>query len=115
MPRKCRLLNQLRDNPLCVGFAWEASPGSGKYEYQNDNDLGLDADGLEGVVIEAEKIPLGDGRYMLLDSSFAGDGEGSERAADLDTVKALLKECHPHLFKLTEEEAALCRAYWARF
>ena len=105
----------LMEDPLCIGVAWECRKGSGLYNYQNDNDLGLSYDGIEGVSIEAERIPLGDqGHYMLLD---LGDYEDMEDggSADLDTVKALLKECHPNKFMLDDTEKKLCEAYWGRF
>lgn len=105
----------LMDDPMCMGVAWECRKGSGLYNYQNDNDLGLDADGIEGVSIEAERVPLGDkGHYMLLDLGDCQDMEDGA-AADLGTVNALLKECHPTVFQLTEAEKKLCEAYWARF
>lgn len=105
----------LMDDPKCMGVAWECRKGSGLYNYQNDNDLGLDAEDIEGVFIEAERIPLDDrGHYMLLDLGDCQDMEDGA-AADLGTVKALLKECHPPLFQLSEAEKKLCEAYWARF
>ena len=105
----------LMDDPLCMGVAWECRKGSGLYNYQNDNDLGLDVDGIEGVLINAERLPLGDqGHYMLLDLENCQDMEDGA-ATDLDTVKALLKECHPTLFHLNDDEQTLCKAYWARF
>ena len=109
------LAHALGEDPLCLGVAWRVRPGEDLWNYQNDNDLGLDLEGYdEAGGIEAERLTADEaGHYIIIDEAFGDMEDGA--AAPLNTVVALLKECHPTLFKLTPAEQKLCDDYWGRF
>ena len=110
------LEHALFEDPLCLGICWELKKGSGEYEYQNDNDLGLDRENYEGCVAPCEKVFIGDqGHYMLIDRGFEDPTTMAKNAPDLATVQALLKECNPNLFQLSAAEKEATEAYWKQF
>ncbi|MBO7714545.1 MAG: hypothetical protein J6S85_13295 [Methanobrevibacter sp.] len=86
----------------------------GKYEYQNDNDLGLDLDALNCWSQYNKKVYVGNGYYFYVMRGIWGNKEDSGNSAwvTLSMVALLLKECHPHLFTLTNREKKRLEKYW---
>lgn len=88
----------LREDPLCLGVAWRIRGESDLWDWQNDNDLGLDLDGCdEAGPIEAEKLVVSEeGHYVILDEG--GEWPEEKEGVPLTEAIACLKRCHPYLF-----------------
>ena len=104
------LAKALTKNSNCWGFIYPVA--NGLYQYQNDNDLGLDLEALDGPAYYIKKVFI-TGRYyaylLLQGNEYVEDG------VPLETVKALLHECHKHWIPLSTEEENLCKEYWAQY
>lgn len=108
--KKINLAKALTQNKNCFGYIIQFN--NGKYTYQNDNDLGLDIDGLNHNVFYEKKIYLYKHYYAYL---IKGECEDDGNGVELDLAIALLKECHKHIIPLTEEEKQKCKEYWNLF
>lgn len=104
------LAKALTKNSNCWGFIYPVA--NDLYQYQNDNDLGLDVEALDGPAYYIKKVFI-TGRYyaylLLQGNEYVEDG------VPLETVKALLHECHKYWIPLTPEEEKLCKEYWDQF
>lgn len=108
--KKINLAYALCKNSNCLGFIIQYP--NGKCIYQNDNDLGLDLDGINYLVEYKEKLFLYKRHYVyFLEENGDDDGKG----VDLELAKALIKECHNDFIPLTPEEQKLCDDYWKSF
>ena len=104
------LYKALCNNKHCYGFIWRFS--NGKFGYQNDNDLGLDHDGIDMRLRYVKKVKLRPfGREYVYQMVCGAEDDGT--GAPLKTVKALLLQCHCK--ELTPQEESLCNRYWNRF
>lgn len=109
--RKVILAKALTKNKNCWGYIFPTEDGL--YDYQNDNDLGLDVESLDEPLQYTQKVYIVGRYYAYLIS--AEEGVGQEEGTPLETIKALLHKCHEHVTPLTTREEQLCKAYWARF
>lgn len=102
-------------NKKCLGYCWQMSKG--KYEYQNDNDLGLDLEGINCVQRYNRKIYIGNGYYFYVMWGIWGDKCDKDYVnwVSLKMVSLLLKECHKHILPLTKKEQKKCEKYWKQF
>lgn len=105
--KKVNLSIAVSKNKKCLGYCYQMKKG--KYEYQNDNDLGLDLDAINCFQTYNKKIYLENGYYIYVLRGIWGD-ETSE-GMSLNLVKLSAKECHPHLFKMTEQEKKKLNKY----
>jgi len=96
----------LRKNINCIGFIWRFK--SGRYGYQNVNDLGLFLEELKGKQKYVKKIYIGQYYVYQVRGGWEDDGTG----AGLATIKALLKACYPLDFTLTKHEKKLKEKYY---
>lgn len=108
--KKINLARALCYNVNCRGFIWKFSDGT--YGYQNDNDLGLDLTELGFSQPYKRKVFL---RPHSRDYVYEIEGcyDPDDTGAPLNTIKALLLECHGR--ELTPKEARLCKKYWDQF
>ena len=104
------LAKALCKNKNCWGFIFKSD--SGRYLYQNDNDLGLDLEGLNNKAPYIKKIYIVGRYYAYLMKDQGGEDDA---ATDLKTAKALLHECHDHVVELTPREKKLVYNYWMQF
>ena len=113
--KKVNLAKAIWKNKKCLGYAWQMVKG--KYEYQNDNDLGLDFESINGLLPYNKKVYVGNGYYFYVMRGIWGNEK--DKAANawvtLNMVKILLKECHSALFTLTKREQTLAKKYWGNF
>ena len=103
------LAKALTNNKNCWGFIYPKNDHN--YEYQNDNDLGLDLEALDWPVPYIKKIFIKNRYYVYL----LAEGDNEEGGVPLETAKALLHECHEHVVPLDAEERRLCQEYWSQF
>lgn len=110
MSKKVNLARAIVKNKNCLGFITPFN--NGKFAYQNDNDLGLDLEGID-CEVEATKVYIYKRlyAYLLCDSDIEDDGTG----VDFEMAKLLLKECHKHFIPLTSQEEKKCEEYWKGF
>ena len=108
--KKVNLAKAMLKNKKCIGFAYQTSKGH--YDIQNDNDLGLDLEGIDSMQPYNKKVYVGNGHYFYVMRGLWGKSD-SEVTLSMATI--LLKECHPHLFTLTEREKARAKKYWSQF
>ena len=112
--KKVNLAKAILNNHKCLGYCWQVKKGG--YQYQNDNDLGLDMDALDCVSRYTKKVYVGDGYFFYVMYGLWEDNINIEPYhVSLKMVGTLLKECHPHLFQLTEKEKRLTQKFWAQF
>ena len=109
--KKVNLAKALCNNKNCLGFITRLN--NGKHIYQNDNDLGLDLEGLDFKAPYEKKIYLYKRYYCYYFVEDLDDERGD--GVDLETAKALLKECHGRFTPLTDEEKEICDKYWEQF
>lgn len=109
--KKVNLVKALCDYKYCIGYVWQVSKG--KYEYQNDNDLGLDLESIKGLISYNKKVYVGNGYYFYVMRGIWGDDNSN--GVTLNMAKLLLKECHSTLFTLTEREKKRLEKYWGQF
>lgn len=107
--KKINLAKALTNNKCCLGFIFRFSNNS--WFYQNDNDLGLDLDGIDLLQPYIKKIYIYK-RYYVYQMVGGYEPSPNEPKASYKTVIALLKECHKHIIPLTKQEEELCRKYW---
>lgn len=107
---KVNLAKALCKSKKCIGFAYQTSKGH--YDIQNDNDLGLDLEGIDGKQTYNKKVYVGNGYYYYVMRGLWGK---SHTEVTLSMATILLKECHPHLFTLTPREQARAKKYWGQF
>ena len=94
----------------CWGWAWACSNKKGKYLFQNDNDLGLMGEDLDFPVYITKKEKIARNGYLyFVTARVSQDGDGTE--ATIPQIKAMLKECHSHLCKLTSKDKLLIKRY----
>ena len=98
-------------NSKCLGYCWQMSKG--KYEYQNDNDLGLDLESIDCVQTYNKKVYVGKGYYFYVMRGIWGDSNSD--GVSLKMVALLLKECHENLFDFTKRELNRLEKYWGQF
>lgn len=96
----------------CIGYCWQTTKG--KYEYQNDNDLGLDLDAIDCLLPYNKKVYVGNGYYFYVMRGLWGNESVETYDLTLNMVTLLLKECHPHLFTLTPREERKLQRYWGK-
>lgn len=115
MIKKVNLAKACCENKKCLGYAWQMTKG--KYEYQNDNDLGLDLEGIDCLLPYNKKVYVGNGYYFYVMRGKWGSEEDKTSNAwvTLKMVAILLKECHSALFTLTPREQARANKYWGQF
>ena len=106
--REVNLAKALCKNLNCWGYIYKVGDG---YQYQNDNDLGLDLEPLNQPVPYIKKIYITGRYYAYLLSEKAVEGE----PLSLELVKALLHECHKHVVELNQKEKDLVYNYWLPF
>ena len=111
MIKKINLARVMRENTKCIGYCWQMRRG--KYEYQNDNDLGLDLEAIDCLLPYTKKVYVGSGYYFYVMRGIWG--EDSNTATTLKMVAILLKQCHSRLFKLTSREQKRADKYWGQF
>lgn len=99
-------------NKKCLGYCWQMTKG--KYEYQNDNDLGLDLDAINCLLPYNKKVYVGKGYYFYVMRGIWGNENIEINAMTLNMVKLLLKECHSHIFTLTKAEQNKLKRYWGK-
>lgn len=104
--KKISLKAAVLNYKYCLGFIWRLN--NGLYDYQNDNDLGLDVDELKGLQ-KVTKIYI-DKKYYIYQLKGVYEDEGN--GEDLATIKAVLKDCHSNIFKLTPTEKKLSDKYF---
>ena len=107
--KKIDLSKAMLKNKNCLGFIWRFK--SGRYGYQNDNDLGLDLEAIKGCQKYVKKIFIGKYYIYQVYGGFEDDGTG----AGLATIKALLKDCHHFILPLTSHEKRLVEKYYGGF
>ena len=110
MKKTINLARAMLHNSKCLGYAWQMTRG--KYDYQNDNDLGLDLDAINGKMPYNKKVYVGGGYYFYVMRGLWGE---SHTATTLKMVAILLKECHSALFTLTPREQKRADKYWGQF
>ncbi len=109
MSKKVNLARVIQKNKKCLGFAFRV--GKNRYEYQNDNDLGLDLEGCDCIQRYNRKIYVGNGYYYyLMWGNFEGDIKSE--GVTLSMVTLLLKECHSQLFSFNKREQNRLDRYW---
>lgn len=108
--KKVNLAKALMDNKNCLGYIIRFN--NGKCAYQNDNDLGLDLEGLDHPTPYDRKIYLHKRYYCYY---LVGDYDDDGSGVDLEMAELLLKECHDHFIPLTDEEKKKCEEYWKQF
>ena len=106
---KTVILAKALRNKNCWGYIYPTEDGL--YDYQNDNDLGLDIDSLDERLVYTQKVFIVGRYYAYLIS--AEEGVGDQEGIPLETIKALLHECHKHVVPLSEAEKKLCKDYWS--
>ena len=110
MSKKVNLAKALCHNKKCIGFAYQTTKGH--YDIQNDNDLGLDLEEINGLQTYNKKVYVGNGYYFYVMRGIWGE---SHTQMTLAMAKVLLKECHSHLFTLSAREKAMAKRYWGQF
>lgn len=105
------LAKALTHNKMCIGYAWQVSKG--KYEVQNDNDLGLDLELIDGEMRYNKKVYVGNGYYFYVMYGLWNDDKSN--GVTLNMAKLLLKECHSALFTLSKREKKRLEEYWGQF
>ena len=115
MKKTINLARAMLHNSKCLGYAWQMTRG--RYEYQNDNDLGLDLEAIDCELRYNKKVYVGNGYYFYVMRGLWGNKEDEIKNAwvSLNMVAILLKECHSTLFTLTPREQARAKKYWGQF
>lgn len=103
------LAKALWKNKNCWGYIYPKADNT--YEYQNDNDLGLDLESIDCRVPYIKKIFIKNRYYVYL----LAEGDDTEKGLPLELTKALLHECHKHVVPLDKEEEIMCQEYWSLF
>lgn len=109
--KKVNLAKALCKNKMCIGYVWQVAKG--KYDIQNDNDLGLDLELINGEMSYNKKVYVGNGYYFYVMRGIWGDDK--TQGVTLNMAKLLLKECHSTLFKLNKHEQKRLAKYWGQF
>ena len=108
--KKVNLAKAITSNKKCIGYVWQTSKG--KYDIQNDNDLGLDLELINGNIRYNKKVYVGNGYYFYVMYGLWGK---STTEVTLSMATILLKECHSTLFELTPHEKARASKYWGEY
>lgn len=103
------LAKALWKNKNCWGYVYPMANDT--YEYQNDNDLGLDLEGIDCQIPYIKKIFIKNRYYVYL----LAEGDDTEEGLPLKTVLTLLHECHQHVVPLDAEEKKICDEHWSQF
>ena len=111
--KKINLAKALCNNKKCIGYAWKI--GKNRYDYQNDNDLGLDLECINCELEYSKKIYVGHGYYFYLMKEYWYEENGDTIPPTLSMVTLLLKECNKHILPLTPREERRLAKYWGRF
>ena len=109
--KQVNLAKALTKNSKCLGYCWQVSKG--KYEYQNDNDLGLDLDSINCLIPYNKKVYVGNGYYFYVMRGIWG--HDNAQGVTLSMVKLLLKECHSWYFDIPKREHNRLKKYWGQF
>ena len=108
---KVNLAKAMTKNKKCLGYVWRV--GKNLYEYQNDNDLGLDLESINMPIAYNKKVYVGNGYYFyVMRGNWAYD---NANGVSLSMATLLLKECHSWLFDLTPKEIKTLQNYWGQF
>jgi len=105
------LAKAMTKNKKCIGYVWQIAKG--KYQVQNDNDLGLDLDCINSEIPYNKKVYVENGYYFYVMRGIWGDDQ--EQGVTLNMAKLLLKECHSTLFELSKIEQKRLAKYWGQF
>ena len=97
------------NNKNCLGFVFRFK--NGRWYYQNDNDLGLDLEGIDFEQPLVKKIYVYKRFYVYQVRGGYEDTE-IEKGVTFGTMLALAKECHHHFIPLTEREEKTLKLYW---
>ena len=108
--KEVNLAKALQKNRNCWGFIYPVADGL--YQYQNDNDLGLDLEPLDHPIYYTKKVFIAGRYYAYL--LLQGDEE-CEDGVTLSLAKLLLQECHKHIIPLTPDQKKVCDSYWSQF
>lgn len=108
--KKVNLAKAMCKNKKCIGYVYQTTKGH--YDIQNDNDLGLDLEGIAEPMTYTKKVYVGNGYYFYVMRGLWGK---THTEVTLSMAKILLKECHSILFTLTPREKARAKKYWAQF
>ena len=109
MVKKVNLAKAVQ-NKKCLGYCWQMTKG--KYEYQNDNDLGLDLDAIDCLLPYNKKVYVGNGYYFYVMRGIWGEPDIETVSVSLYMVGLLLKECHR--LPLTNKEQKLIEKHWRK-
>lgn len=111
MKKTINLAKAICKNKKCIGYVWRV--GKNLYEYQNDNDLGLDLECIDMPLTYNKKIYVGKGYYFyVMRGNWAYD---QAQGVSLKMATLLLKECNKHLFDFTQKELNKLNEYWGQF
>ena len=113
--KKVNLAKAVRHNKKCLGYAFRI--WGNRYEYQNDNDLGLDCEGIDCLQTYNKKVYVGNGYYFYVLRGVYGSKEMAQSPyyPTLNMVALLLKECHSFLFTFSKREQARLKKYWGGY
>lgn len=108
---KVNLAKAITKNKKCIGYVYRV--GKNLYEYQNDNDLGLDLESIDLSLTYNKKVYVGKGYYFyVMRGNWAYE---QAQGISLDMATLLLKECHKHIFDITPSEQKKLDEYWGQF
>lgn len=109
--KQVNLAKAITKNKKCIGYVWKV--GKNLYEYQNDNDLGLDLECIDMPMTYNKKVYVGNGYYFYV---MRGNWEyENANGVSLSMATLLLKECHKYLFDFTKQELKKLEQYWGQF
>lgn len=108
--KEVNLAKAMQKNKNCWGYIYPVAEGL--YQYQNDNDLGLDLDMIDYPIYYTKKVFITNRYYAYL--LLQGDEE-DEAGVTLSLAKLLLHECHQHIVPLTPDQKKVCDQYWSQF
>ena len=108
---KVNLARAICKNKKCIGYVWKV--GKNLYEYQNDNDLGLDLESINQELRYNKKIYVGKGYYFY--EMYGRWDYDQANGVSLKMATLLLKECNKHILELTEQEQKILKEYWEQF
>lgn len=109
--KQVNLARALCENKKCIGYVWQVSKG--KYEIQNDNDLGLDLECINMLIPYNKKVYVENGYYFYVMRGIWG--YENAQGVSMSMAKLLLKECHSALFTLSKREKYRLAKYWGQF
>lgn len=104
--KSINLAKAILRNKNCLGFVWKTIYG--KYEVQNDNDLGLDLEIINAPLKYTKKVFIGKYYFYVM----YGYMSEATTGVTLNMAKLLLKECHSALFNLTAQEQKRLEKYY---